>query len=77
MAKYIQGWKTEVLENDYLKVYLVGVNSEPKKVNNGTVVVSPSDTGYALVRIFIGNGENLQNLKNIQKSLSCVEYNDN
>ena len=58
-------------------MYLVGVNSEPKKVNNGTVVVSPSDTGYALVRLFIGNGENLQKLKSIQKSLSCFEYNDN
>jgi tRNA A37 threonylcarbamoyladenosine synthetase subunit TsaC/SUA5/YrdC len=52
------------------------VNSEPKKVNNGTVVVSPTDTGYALVRMFVGNGENLQNLKSIQETLNCIEYND-
>ena len=64
------------IENNYLKIYLAGVNSEPKKVSNGTVVVSPTDTGYALVRMFVGNGENLQNLKDIQKTLNCIEYND-
>ena len=64
------------IENNHLKIYLAGVNSEPKKVNNGTVVVSPTDTGYALVRMFVGNGENLQNLKDIQETLNCIEYND-
>lgn len=64
------------IENNYLKIYLAGVNSEPKKVSNGTVVVSPTDTGYALVRMFVGNGENLQNLKDIQETLNCIEYND-
>ena len=64
------------IENNYLKIYLAGVNSEPKKVNNGIVVVSPTDTGYALVRMFVGNGENLQNLKDIQETLNCIEYND-
>ena len=64
------------IENNYLKIYLAGVNSEPKKVSNGTVVVSPTDTGYAMVRMFVGNGENLQNLKDIQKTLNCIEYND-
>jgi uncharacterized membrane protein len=64
------------IENNYLKIYLAGVNSEPKKVSNGTVVVSPTDTGYALVRMFVVNGENLQNLKDIQETLNCIEYND-
>jgi uncharacterized membrane protein len=64
------------IENNYLKIYLAGVNSEPKKVSNGTVVVSPTDTGYALVRMFVGNGENLQNLNDIQETLNCIEYND-
>ena len=64
------------IENNYLKIYLAGVNSEPKKVSNGTVVVSPTDTGYALVRMFVGNGEDLQNLKDIQATLNCIEYND-
>ena len=64
------------IENNYLKIYLAGVNSEPKKVSNGIVVVSPTDTGYALVRMFVGNGENLQNLKDIQETLNCIEYND-
>ena len=64
------------IENNYLKISLAGVNSEPKKVSNGTVVVSPTDTGYALVRMFVGNGENLQNLKDIQETLNCIEYND-
>ena len=64
------------IENKYLKVYLVGINSEPKKINNGTVVVSPTNTGYILIRMFVGNGENLTELKNIQQSLRCVEYND-
>ena len=64
------------IENNYLKIYLAGVNSEPKKVSNGTVVVSPTDTGYALVRMFVGNGEDLQNLKDIQETLNCIEYND-
>ena len=40
------------------------------------VVVSPSDTGYILIRMFVGNGENLQQLKDFQESLSCIEYND-
>jgi|TARA_B100001559_G_scaffold144027_1_gene120839 uncharacterized membrane protein len=64
------------IENKYLKVYLVGINSQPKKVSNGMVVVSPSDTGYILIRMFVGNGENLQQLKDFQESLSCIEYND-
>ena len=64
------------IENKYLKVYLVGINSQPKKVSNGMIVVSPSDTGYILIRMFVGNGENLQQLKDFQESLSCIEYND-
>ena len=64
------------IENKYLKVYLVGINSQPKKVSNGMVVVSPSNTGYILIRMFVGNGENLQQLKDFQESLSCIEYND-
>ena len=65
----------DIAENN-IKIYLVGVNSEPKKVESGIVVVSPSNSGYILIRLFVGNGENLQALKDVQNSLGCIEYNE-
>tara|TARA_B100000401_G_scaffold70482_1_gene42920 strand:- start:165 stop:737 length:573 start_codon:yes stop_codon:yes gene_type:complete len=54
-----------------LKMYLFGPNSIPTKVNNGFIIVSPSNKGVMLMRQFIGDGSNLDRLNEIQNSLDC------
>ena len=55
-----------------LKIYLFGPNSKPSKVSDGFIVVSPSNRGLMLMRQFIGNGSNLEELYNVQDSLECT-----
>ena len=55
-----------------LKIYLFGPNSMPTMVNDGFIVVSPSNSGMMLLRQFIGNGSNLEELYNVQDSLECT-----
>ena len=55
-----------------LKIYLFGPNSKPSKVSDGFIVVSPSNRGLMLMRQFIGNGSNFDELYNIQDTLECT-----
>ena len=43
----------------------------PTKVNDGFVVVSPSNNGLMLMRQFIGDGSKIDILNEIQNSLDC------
>ena len=52
-------------------MYLFGPNSVPTKVNDGFIVVSPSNKGLMLMRQFIGNGSEISKLNEIQDSLDC------
>jgi len=54
-----------------ITIYLFGPDSKPSQINNGYVVVSPSNRGLMLIRQFIGNGSNLDMLYEIQASLEC------
>ena len=54
-----------------IRIYLFGPNSKPSQINDGYVVVSPSNKGLMLIRKFIGNGSNLNTLYEIQSSLEC------
>ena len=54
-----------------LKIYLFGPNSMPTKVNDGFIVVSPSNNGLMLMRQFIGDGSKTDKLNEIQNSLDC------
>ena len=54
-----------------VKIYLFGPESEPAMVEDGIIVVSPSNTGLMLFRQFIGNSANLDNLYRNQESLAC------
>ena len=54
-----------------VKIYLFGPESEPAMVEDGIIVVSPSNTGLMLFRQFIGNSSNLDNLYRNQESLTC------
>ena len=55
-----------------LKIYLFGPNSKPSKVSDGFIVVSPSNKGLMLMRQFIGNGSNFDELYDIQDTLECT-----
>lgn len=66
----------EIINNDEISeenitIYLFGPDSKPSQINNGYVVVSPSNRGLMLIRQFIGNGSNLDMLYEIQASLEC------
>jgi hypothetical protein len=50
---------------------LFGPNSMPTKVNDGFIVVSPSNNGLMLMRQFIGDGSKTDKLNEIQNSLDC------
>ena len=43
----------------------------PTKVNDGFIVVSPSNNGLMLMRQFIGDGSKTDKLNEIQNSLDC------
>ena len=54
-----------------IKIYLFGPESEPAMVEDGIIVVSPSNKGLMLFRQFIGNSGNLDNLYRNQETLEC------
>ena len=54
-----------------IKIYLFGPETEPAMVEDGIIVVSPSNRGLMLFRQFIGNISNLDNLYKNQKTLEC------
>tara|TARA_B100000401_G_scaffold138375_1_gene91799 strand:+ start:1149 stop:1673 length:525 start_codon:yes stop_codon:yes gene_type:complete len=54
-----------------MTIYLFGPNSKPSQISNGYVVISPSNRGLMLIRQFIGNSSNLDELYEIQSSLDC------
>ena len=54
-----------------IKIYLFGPESESANVDDGIVVVSPSNKGLMLFRQFIGNSSSLNKLYKNQESLNC------
>lgn len=54
-----------------LRIYLFGPESKPTKINDGFVVVSPTDKGLVLMRQFAGNRSNLDELYEVQNNLNC------
>ena len=66
----------ENLGEKNITVYLFGPNSKPSKIEDGYVIVSPSNKGLMLIRQFIGNGSNLDSLYEIQTSLECYSLSD-
>ena len=50
---------------------MFGPGSKPTKINDGFVVVSPTDKGLVLMRQFAGNRSNLDELYKVQNNLNC------
>ena len=46
------------------------------EIEDGLVIVSPSDKGLMLIRQFIGNGSQLESLYENQASLECYSLNN-
>ena len=59
------------IDDRNVKVYLFGPHSKPTKVNNGYAIFSPSNKGAILIRRFIGNESNIEELYKNQETLTC------
>ena len=59
------------IDDDTVKVYLFGPNSKPTKINDGYAIFSPSNKGAVIIRRFIGNESNLDELYKNQESFTC------
>ena len=59
------------IDDDTVKVYLFGPNSKPTKINDGYAIFSPSNKGAVIIRRFIGNESNLDELYKNQVSFTC------
>ena len=59
------------IDDSNVKVYLFGPNSKPTKINDGYAIFSPSNKGAVLIRRFLGNESNIDELYKNQESLTC------
>ena len=59
------------INSDNVKVYLFGPNSKPTKINDGYAIFSPSNKGAVLIRRFLGNESNIDELYKNLDSLTC------
>ena len=59
------------INGDNVKVYLFGPSSKPTKINDGYAIFSPSNKGAVLIRRFLGNESNIDELYRNQDSLTC------
>ena len=66
----------EQINGKKVKIYLFGPNSMATEIEDGLVIISPSDKGLMLIRQFIGNGSQLESLYENQASLECYSLNN-
>jgi|TARA_B110001454_G_scaffold191123_1_gene190634 uncharacterized membrane protein len=59
------------IDSEDLKVYLFGPNSKPIKITDGFAIFSPTDKGVMLIRRFIGNEDNIEEMYRNQETLTC------
>ena len=59
------------IADDDVKVYLFGPNSKPTKITDGYAIFSPSNKGVMLIRRFLGNESNIDELYENQETLTC------
>ena len=59
------------IADDDVKVYLFGPNSKPTKITDGYAIFSPSNKGAILIRRFLGNESNIDELYENQETLTC------
>lgn len=64
------------IQDKNIKIYLFGPNSKPIKITDGYAIFSPSNKGAMLIRRFIGNEMNIDELYLNQDTLTCSSLNN-